>query len=1351
MRRGCAAGDGRCASARRRSSGTPYARSRASRTAKRSASLGVAPRDAGRVVRERGEVGVAVGRVVDEHAVEQQLDADVRDGAPRAARAAAPCSSRSSSSRMRPSDAGQRVEHARRSRGGARCRAATSASSASRERARRTSSRSRAASRRARGRGAASTSSRPPRARRSSRLLVSISGVRTAFVGIDLGTQSLKAVVCDERLAVARRARRRRRDALSAAGLGRAGSAQLGGARSRRRSPARWRRGASAPRDVAALAIAGQLDGCVAGRRARRAAAPRADLAGPPRDRRAAGARRGARVRRSPARSPIRATSAPKIALAARARRRARRATTSRSSYLVERLTGAAVIDPAHASTTMLFDLARRHVVAAAARRVRDRRGRAARDCAATRDRRRADRAAPRSPGLRAGTPVAVGTGDDFATPLGAGVVAPGPLVCALGTAEVVGALADAVLDRRRARCDDPWRALAEPMVETHAYPTGALLHREPGLAVGRRRALGDAPARARRATPSSMRSRRTAPPGAGGVTFVPALAGAMTPVWRPRARGTLHGLAAAHDRAHVARAVLEGLAFACRDVVERLAALGAAGARRRSCSAAAPRSAVWTQLRADVARPARITSSPRTDTCAIGAAMLAAVAAGAASRPRRAAAARAAAGRARAARRRARPTRRRGISPLPSTARIPSRAASHAAADATRCTRVRWPAAPRRVRVRRPDVRYGAAMRRMCSSCSRPRRLPERRRRPPARPSIPPARRSTSPTFDNVYANTLADRAAARTHTRVTRRPGARAACRCRRSPDDAYARAARCGTRRSRAIRRAADDRAHRLAGHGLPDAARRAAVGRRALRARSSGSGRCAGPGKWSSVYEALVVLIASSCSPRAATIADAAGRAAPGSRRRARSATRSTTTQWSGSMHAYAADDPVFVAMNKRGQRETNGELGDVLRAVPRADGGRARHDHRRARGLRSGDAADASAGHHLLLLPQRRVGSTTITTTASCSRSTRRCAAARRTRSTSPRTTAKYDPLMATPTRTTRTMCGSCHDVVTPRGVAPRAHVRRVEDDDLRATTIRELLPLTCSSCHMSSSDDVIADKPGLDVPVRDDGFHEHTVAGDRSGADAVSRQWTRSGGDRARPQAGDRDVIGRRRSARQRAPGGICVDAAGGGQITRPHRLARHSATCSRAAPRRTAARGSRSIAYDVEQPDRVLSSGVVPDDQDRQARRHDPNSPDSGMRTLQGRRQDAAAHFFWDVAGVEQQLLTAADHARSERPARTITRRPRRSHVPGRDAQIDHIRRASASVRSRAARARRADRRRAISIRVAGAKMHDARDDGNAHDVDARDHGHRSTRSATRSEPGPRVRLSPISSGCRT
>jgi sugar (pentulose or hexulose) kinase len=43
--------------------------------------------------------------------------------------------------------------------------------------------------------------------------------------------------------------------------------------------------------------------------------------------------------------------------------------------------------------------------------------------------------------GLPEGTPVAVGTGDDFSNPLGAGLVEPGRLACALGTAEVVGAL----------------------------------------------------------------------------------------------------------------------------------------------------------------------------------------------------------------------------------------------------------------------------------------------------------------------------------------------------------------------------------------------------------------------------------------------------------------------------------------------------------------------------------------------------------------------------------------------------------------------------------------------------------------------------------------------------------------------------------------------------------------------------------------------------------------------------------------------------------------------------------------------------------------------------------------------
>jgi len=188
--------------------------------------------------------------------------------------------------------------------------------------------------------------------------------------------------------------------------------------------------------------------------------------------------------------------------------------------------------------------------------------------------------------------------------------------VCAIGTAEVVGALADtAVLDRA-----------AEPMVETHAFPTGAFFVENPGWLSGgavrwAARMLGlsgdaelDALALA-------------APVGADGVTFIPALAGAMTPVWRSHARGTLHGLAAGHERAHIARAVLEGLAFAARDVVVRLGELGLP-AREVLLLGGGAHSEVWAQIRADVIGVPHHVAAHR-DATPIGAAMIAAVAAG--------------------------------------------------------------------------------------------------------------------------------------------------------------------------------------------------------------------------------------------------------------------------------------------------------------------------------------------------------------------------------------------------------------------------------------------------------------------------------------------------------------------------------------------------------------------------------------------------------------------------------------------------------------------------------------------------------------------------------------------------
>lgn len=432
-------------------------------------------------------------------------------------------------------------------------------------------------------------------------------------VGIDLGTQSLKAVVCDATLRV----------------LG-AHAVPYATARPRpdhaEQAPADWEAALApaiagalaaahlAPSAVAALALAGQLDGCIA-----------VDAAGTPlhpaliwQDRRAVAETSlvdPARLFAITGQVADASHLAPKLAWLRRACPTAARFHQP-VSYLVERLTGEAVMDPALASTTMLFALDAAswspELLAAFATRA-DELPRIAPACSI---------AGPLTArgaqltGLAAGTPVAVGTGDDFAAPIGAGVARPGPLICAIGTAEVVGAFAATAVR-------DP---AAEPMVETHAAPAGGFFVENPGwMSGGAVRWARDLLAVPDDTALDALAA--AAPPGADGVTFVPALAGAMTPVWRPHARGTLHGLAAGHDRRHVARAVLEGLAFAARDVAERLAALGLPATEVVLLGGGA-RSRLWAQIRADVlGLPHSVAAEP--DATPLGAAMIAAVAAG--------------------------------------------------------------------------------------------------------------------------------------------------------------------------------------------------------------------------------------------------------------------------------------------------------------------------------------------------------------------------------------------------------------------------------------------------------------------------------------------------------------------------------------------------------------------------------------------------------------------------------------------------------------------------------------------------------------------------------------------------
>ena len=283
-------------------------------------------------------------------------------------------------------------------------------------------------------------------------------------------------------------------------------------------------------------------------------------------------------------------------------------------SYLVARLTGEHVFDHGLASTTMLYSLERRdfdpELLAAF--------GIAADELPSIAE--ASDRAGPLSAagaelaGLPAGIPVAVGMGDDFAAPLGAGLVAPGRVACVLGTAEVVGAL------------DETPKVDLRGLVETHGYPGGGFYIENPGwLSGGALAWLREVLAVADFA--AFDRAAAEVPPGAEGVTFFPALSGAMAPEWIAAARGCFYGLTPAHGAGHLARAMLEGCAFAMRDVVERLGELGVP-AHGLLLLGGGAKSRLWARIRSDcTGLPAQVPAL--TDTSAMGAAICAAVAGG--------------------------------------------------------------------------------------------------------------------------------------------------------------------------------------------------------------------------------------------------------------------------------------------------------------------------------------------------------------------------------------------------------------------------------------------------------------------------------------------------------------------------------------------------------------------------------------------------------------------------------------------------------------------------------------------------------------------------------------------------
>ena len=285
--------------------------------------------------------------------------------------------------------------------------------------------------------------------------------------------------------------------------------------------------------------------------------------------------------------------------------------------FVRHRLTGDHAVDRADGAGTLLFDLRARDWSAEVLSALDIDPDRLPRSVEGPEVTGAVSPAAASATGLAAGTPVVGGGGDQAANGVGVGAVEAGIVALSLGTSGVVFAATD--------------RPLIEPEGRVHAF-----CHAVPGRwhlmsvmlsAAGSLRWFRDALAPGEPYEALDAEAEAVSA-GSDGLVFLPYLSGERSPHPDPRARGAFVGLTVAHDRRHLGRAVLEGVAFGLRDGLDQIVATGIAAPRQVRASGGGIASPVWRQILADVL-DAEIATVSTTEGAAFGAAMLAAVGAG--------------------------------------------------------------------------------------------------------------------------------------------------------------------------------------------------------------------------------------------------------------------------------------------------------------------------------------------------------------------------------------------------------------------------------------------------------------------------------------------------------------------------------------------------------------------------------------------------------------------------------------------------------------------------------------------------------------------------------------------------
>jgi xylulokinase len=220
--------------------------------------------------------------------------------------------------------------------------------------------------------------------------------------------------------------------------------------------------------------------------------------------------------------------------------------------------------------------------------------------------------------GLKVGTPVAAGGGDQAAGAVGVGAVEPGIIGLTVGTSGVVFATTPS--------------ALIEPEGRLHAF-----CHAVPGMwhfmgvmlsAAGSLQWYRDTLA-PNVGFDDLLKEAESIPAGSEGLQFLPYLSGERTPHPDPLARGAFIGLTLRHSRAHLTRAVLEGVAFGLKDSFTLIQNAGLGNITQVRASGGGTKGALWRRIMASVLEAELVTVNT-TEGGAYGAALLAGVGAGA-------------------------------------------------------------------------------------------------------------------------------------------------------------------------------------------------------------------------------------------------------------------------------------------------------------------------------------------------------------------------------------------------------------------------------------------------------------------------------------------------------------------------------------------------------------------------------------------------------------------------------------------------------------------------------------------------------------------------------------------------